>query len=65
MKFKTDTSDSESRAGVRSRSSESGDNEEYWTDCFDYVYVNVQYDMWLKCMLRENVFPPTLGEQCG
>ena len=32
---KTDTPDSES--GVRSRSSESGDSEEYLTDCFDYI----------------------------
>ena len=30
-----------------------------------YIYVNVKYDRWLKCMLRGNVFPPTLGEQCG
>ena len=30
-----------------------------------YIYVNVQYDMWLKCILWGNVFPPTLGGQCG
>ena len=39
----------ESEAGVRS--SESGDSDEYWTDCFDYIYVNVQYAMWPKYML--------------
>ena len=31
----------------------------------EYIYVTVQYDMWLKCILWGNVFPPTLGEQCG
>ena len=29
------------------------------------IYVTVQNDMWLKCILWGNVFPPTLGEQCG
>ena len=64
MKIKTDTPDSESRPGVGSQSAESGDYDEYWTDCLN-IYVNVQYDMWLKCILWGNVFPPTLGEQCG
>ena len=36
-----------------------------WPDCFDCIYVNVQYDMWLKCMLRGIEFPPALGEECG
>ena len=30
-----------------------------------YNYVNVQYNMWLKCMIRGTVFPVTLGEECG
>ena len=47
------TPDSESGAGVRSRSSESGNSDEHWTDCFDCIYVNVQYDIWLKCMHEE------------
>ena len=64
MKFKTDTPDSATRAGVRSRSTESGDYDEYWTDYLN-IYVTVQYDMWLKFILWGNVFPPTLGEQCG
>ena len=38
VKFKTDTPDSESRAGVRSRSTESGDYDEYWTDCLN-IYI--------------------------
>ena len=58
----TDTPDSESGAGVRSRSLESGDSD---ISCCDCIYVNVQYDMWLKCMLRGIEFPPTLGEECG
>ena len=30
-----------------------------------YIYVTVQYDMWLKCIIWGNVFPPTLDKQCG
>ena len=33
--LKTDTPDSATRAGVRSWSTESGDYDEYWTDCLN------------------------------
>ena len=63
--IKTDTPDSATRAGVRSRSTESGDIDEHWINCFTCIYVIVQYDLWLKCKLWGNMFPPTLGGQCG